>query len=355
MSAFIIWLMVSGLVMIALYAVYSLLLSGQRQPAFNRTVLVLIYVFSFSSLFLFSLFEPGYDADGSIRVVGISSFSTSGLRSAGMWLKALLAIYLVGATVMFMRRLWGQICLMKIIARGEKIFRDGYTIVVSDDRSMATFSWWKYIVMNRSDFEEGADMVIAHEQSHLAARHWIDLLVADFALIVQWFNPASWLMRDELKDIHEFQADERVVALGYDRQAYQLMLIGKAVGRRVSFVGNSLNHGKLKRRLAMMTAAHSRLTVRSRALLMLPVMALLAVGVNSVYGKEVFGMIDRVVEFSDAKTVIVGLDEPDSPIYIVDGEEIESSAINTVDPSAIKSITVRKDQSPNGTIYIKTK
>lgn len=355
MSAFIIWLMVSGLVMIALYAVYSLLLSGQRQPAFNRTVLLLIYVFSFSSLFLFSLFEPGYDADGSIRVVGVSSFSTSGLRSAGMWLKALLAIYLVGATVMFVRRLWGQICLMRIIARGEKIFRDGYTLVVSDDRSMATFSWRKYIVMNRSDFEEGADMVIAHEQSHLAARHWIDLLVADFALIVQWFNPAAWLMRDELKDIHEFQADERVVALGYDRQAYQLMLIGKAVGRRVSFVGNSLNHGKLKRRLAMMMLRRPARLVRSRAAVMLPVLLLLAMGINSGYGKEVCSMIDNALAIYETKPVSDGLGNQDSPTVIVDGKEIESSAINDIDPSTIKVIKVRKDQSPNGTIYIKTK
>lgn len=354
MAEFIIWLMVSGLVMIALYGVYGLLLSRQRQPSFNRAVLLAIYAAAFMSPFVFRLFASSASPSAAVEVVAVESVSKADMNAAAMWMKVLLAVYAAGVTVIVMRRLWGQICLMRIIARGEKIERDGYVIVISDDASMATFSWRKYIVMNRADYEDGAEMVIAHELSHLGHRHWIDLLVADTVLAVQWFNPAAWMMRDELKDIHEFQADDQVVAQGFERQAYQLMLISKAVGRKVSFVGNSLNHGKLKRRLAMMKARRQGRSSKSRAAIMIPVLALLAVAVNSNAGKGLCRTIVRVEEFDTEKTFMIGPGENKPAIY-VDGDEIESPELENIDPSTIKSISVRKDNSDNGTIYITTK
>lgn len=355
MGAFIVWLLVSAIVMMMLYGVYSLFLSRQRQPSFNRGVLLSVYALSFVSLFLFrNISFSTADPSASITVIGVESVSHNELHAARLWLQVLLCVYFVGAVLMTIRRLWAQFCLMRIIARGEKISRDGHVLVVSDDNTLATFSWRKYIVMNRADYEEGAEMVMAHELSHLAHRHWIDLLVADVALIIQWFNPAAWMMRDDLKDIHEYQADDSVVAQGFDRQSYQLLLIGKAVGRRVSFVGNSFNQGKLKRRLAMMGTRRSGAAVRSRAAMMLPIIMLLALGVNSGYGRELCGMIDLALAAPPA-AVHVDLDETDAPALFVNGERIEQDAINSIDPSTIKVISVRKDQSPNGTIYIETK
>lgn len=355
MGEFIVWLMVTAIVMMTLYGVYSLLLSRQRQPSFNRGVLLSIYALSFVSLFLFrNISISTADPSASITVVGVESISHNELHAMRLWIRVLLCVYFAGVVLMAIRRLWAQFCLMRIIARGEKISRDGHVFVISDDNTLATFSWRKYIVMNRADYEEGAEMVMAHELSHLAHRHWIDLLVADVALIVQWFNPAAWMMRDDLKDIHEYQADDSVVAQGFDRRAYQLLLISKAVGRRVSFVGNSFNQGKLKRRLAMMCADRSGAYTRSRSAVMFPIIMLLALGVNSGYGRDLCNMINLALTDSKNKTINIGAGENDTPIIFVDGKQIEQGAINDIDPATIKSITVRKDQSP-GTISIKTK
>lgn len=34
--------------------------------------------------------------------------------------------------------------------------------------------------------------------------------------LFQWFNPASWLLKQELQNIHEYEADECVINQGID-------------------------------------------------------------------------------------------------------------------------------------------
>lgn len=82
---------------------------------------------------------------------------------------------------------------------------------------------------------------------HVRSRHWIDLLIAQAVCVVNWFNPAAWLMRDELMLVHEYQADMAVIDHGHDPQEYQMLLIKKAVGSRFPSLANSLNHSKLKK------------------------------------------------------------------------------------------------------------
>lgn len=353
MSDFIIWLIVSGLMMMALYACYSVMLAGHRQPAFNRTILMGIYLLSFSSFFIFKLFKYLFVATRPVVITGVGSISKAEITTGGWWLKILLLIYASGAVIILLRCTWGYITIFRILAKGEHINRKNYVLVISEDNKMATFSWWKYIVINRKYYKEDADMILAHERSHLEYNHWLDLIVADFALIVEWFNPAAWLMRDELKETHEFQADERVLKAGYDPQIYQLMLISKAVGKRVSFVGNSLNNGKLKRRLTMMNRQCSTKLIRSRVAVMLPVIALLSIAFNSSFARQFCTSIDLMVRSGDNPVTVKG--DAESPIFILDGNEIPSGSINDINPSEIKSITVKKDQSKNGIIYIETK
>ena len=95
-------------------------------------------------------------------------------------------------------------------------------------------------------------MIIAHERAHIAGAHWLDLIVAQVVAIAMWYNPAAWLMREELKTVHEYLADDSVLATGVDARQYQLLLIKKAVGTRFQSLANSLNHSKLKKRVTMM-------------------------------------------------------------------------------------------------------
>ena len=110
----------------------------------------------------------------------------------------------------------------------------------------------KFVVISEKDLKENGEEILTHEYAHIRKRHSIDLLIADICIFFQWFNPASWLLKQELQNIHEFEADESVIAQGIDAKKYQLLLIKKAVGTRLYSMANSFNHSSLKKRITMM-------------------------------------------------------------------------------------------------------
>ncbi|MDE6368363.1 MAG: M56 family metallopeptidase [Muribaculaceae bacterium] len=355
MGEYIVWLLVSAVTMIALYACYCLLLSRQRQATFNRAVILAIYVVSFLALPVYRLLDVPVIDDGEIRVIGVSTISKTSMELNMIWLHIAFWVYVAGAVVMLMRRIWSQITMMRLIANGERSERDGYEIVTVDDDNLSPFSWRKYVVVGRHDCDDDLDMIITHEMSHLKARHWIDLLVADVVQIVQWFNPVAWMMRDELKDIHEFQADERVVSAGYDVRKYQLMLIGKVIGRKVCFAGNNLSHGKLKRRLSMMNVKPSGKYIRLRVMAFVPLVMALAVFANNTKCKIFCGHIVSAYNYRAVRTMDVDSNNSDGPAVFVDGKRVSSDDLNQINPSDIRAITVRKNINPAGEIYVETK
>ena len=64
-------------------------------------------------------------------------------------------------------------------------------------------------------------------------------------LLVYWFNPVVWLLKRELQEVHEFEADNGVINTGIDATKYQLLLVKKAVGTRLYSMANGFNHSKL--------------------------------------------------------------------------------------------------------------
>ena len=132
----------------------------------------------------------------------------------------------------------------------------------------------KYIVISEADLEENGREILIHETAHISNHHSVDLLVADLCIFFQWFNPASWLLKQELQNIHEYEADETVIKEGVDAKQYQLLLIKKAVGTRLYSMANSFNHSKLKKRITMMLKEKSNPWARLKYLYVLPLAAI---------------------------------------------------------------------------------
>ncbi len=105
-----------------------------------------------------------------------------------------------------------------------------------------------------------------------------------------WYNPASWLMRRELRNVHEYQADNSVLAGGADTRSYQMLLIEKAAGVRLQSLANSLDHSNLSKRITMMYKQNRRAS-RLRVLALLPALLVAAAAVNN---SAVASALDRV-------------------------------------------------------------
>lgn len=146
--------------------------------------------------------------------------------------------------------------------------------------------------MNRVDYEAYGAMILAHERHHIAAGHRYDLMLAQAVIILNWFNPAAWLMRDELRAVHEYQADMAVLGSGASEREYQLLLIAKSVGHRISSLANSLNHSKIKKRITMMLTHDRALRHRWHTMAVVPAVALALVMLDIPAVASVLGSVD---------------------------------------------------------------
>jgi len=73
--------------------------------------------------------------------------------------------------------------------------------------------------------ENETKQILTHELTHVRQGHSFDVLAGELLSIVCWFNPASWLMKREIRQNLEFLADSNVLESGIDTKTYQYYLL----------------------------------------------------------------------------------------------------------------------------------
>lgn len=140
------------------------------------------------------------------------------------------------------------------------------------------FSFLNYIFWNRNIniHTETGQQIFQHELVHVQEKHSLDKLFVQLILALFWWNPVYWLIRNELKMIHEFIADKKAVGQS-DTSAFAAMILQTAYPQH-SFnnLGNQFFQSSIKRRLTMLTKQNnSKLSYVSR-IVALPLIAFLA-------------------------------------------------------------------------------
>lgn len=180
--------------------------------------------------------------------------------------------YTMGAVGVFLFFVYSFGRLWHLI-HGKPVQREGSFRLVILPGKVCSFSWWKYIVMSEEDYRQDGSLILIHEKMHLSYYHTLDLGWMHCLLIFHWFNPMTWVLWQELRDLHEYEADEGVISSGVNMVQYQLLLVKKAVGTRLYSMANGFDHSKLKNRIGMMLKKRSNGWVRLRMLLAVPVAA----------------------------------------------------------------------------------
>lgn len=284
MGAIFVFVLVSAVVLASLYLVYKWLLSSENQPTANRVLLLSFYLVA--PVVALSLMRGG--AGGShpeiaffgLELAGVQEAAPAAHAPAVPWAGIAVALWLAGVVLCLLRLLVQLIALRRLARACEPCEIDGVKVFVCD-RKLAPFSLGESIFISRTDMNQDCAMILCHERAHIARRHSVDLIVAALVSAVEWFNPAAWLMMDELKTVHEYEADRAVLLSGTDARAYQILLTKKAVGGSFPAIANSLNHSKLKKRITMMQKSQSRRWRLVRALALLPAVAAAAFVINT--------------------------------------------------------------------------
>ena len=279
-----IYLIVSAISLALMVTVYRLTLSRTTFHGFNRFVLLatlalaaVVPVMHFQSIssrasapINYMLGEIMVYADGTS---GVNTMQTTESGSSISILSVITVVYLAGVIFCLLRIAIGILSSEIICHRRSRMLADGSRLVITE-RNYAPFSWRNCIVISRKDYESNGAMIIAHEQAHVHHHHSFDLILAQLFCAVQWFNPAAWMLRRSLMEVHEFEADASVLEDGFDGRRYQICLVRAALQGSFATTTNNFSNCSTKKRIVMMNRHSTNPWARLRALLMLPVVAL---------------------------------------------------------------------------------
>lgn len=310
MGTFLVYILKSAACLAVFYLFYKLLMSRDTFHRFNRFALLGLLVLSS----LLPLVEASVNSPAAVQETMLTleqlllladiqpegeSMAAATPSATVLWLRAALLVYLTGIVFFIVRNLCSLARLGRLICQGKREALNSYlpdrkeknVRLVVHDHDIAPFSWMHWIVIARKDLEENGREILIHELAHIRNRHSWDLLLADLCIFVQWFNPAAWLLKQELQNIHEYEADETVLREGVNARNYQMLLIKKAVGTRLYSMANSFNHSSLKKRITMMLKEKSNPWARAKYLYILPLAAL---AVTAFARPEVSAVADEI-------------------------------------------------------------
>ena len=359
MGAFFVYILKSSVCLAVFYLFYRLLLSKETFHRFNRFALLGILLLSCIVPFMeVTVKEPTevhqqfLTFEELLLTVGVSPVEEAGnimLVSDFTWREMLLLVYLSGIVFFLIRTVWSLFRMLHLIRDSRIVSRENGITIIAHRKNIAPFSWMKFVLISETDLLENGTEILVHEVAHIRKRHSIDLLVADICIFFQWFNPASWLLKQELQNIHEYEADECVINQGIDAKKYQLLLIKKAVGTRLYSMANSFNHSKLKKRITMMLKEKSSPWARLKYLYVLP---LAAIAITAFARPEVSTELDEIsaVKVNDLTAIVKAEEVKSAEILSEDGIKVKGRVLDEEYSSGIIGANVLIKGSTIGTV-----
>ena len=280
MTEFLIYQGKAAIALAVFYMFYRLLLSKETFHRFNRIVLLGTAALSFILPLCVITFKkvvvlPAMTASSETVVSEVTETVTMVPEaSEPIWPIILCIIFGLGALTVLTNTVISIIGIRRIISSGSsQTLESGETLIITENDT-APFSWMKYIVISREDYESGYSQILTHEKAHIALRHSSDILFVDMITALQWFNPAIWMLKADLRALHEFEADDAVLRSGANIKEYQYLLIRKAVSKSGYSVANSFNHSTLKARITMMLNKKSSRMSAWKALYVIPLVGI---------------------------------------------------------------------------------
>lgn len=350
MESFLYYLLRTSILMALFYGLYKVFFSNNTFHNVNRFSLIfMLLMISVLPFFRFNLIPEKKQGPVTetlfmdFSFIPATEFVEIQPHVEIPWMPILIVLFAMGFLFTFIRYLIGLGQIVGVIHKSEKQTIDSHTVLCVTDKTIAPFSWMKYIVLSRKELLTDHQAVISHESAHIHLRHSFDMVFFDIFTCLFWFNPFSWLLRREIQSVHEYQADERVLNDGVDSIQYQLLLIRKSVGEYKFALANNFRQRDLYKRITMMKKIKTDSRMKWNYAMVLPVLflAMVALSVpklNASIPEEKSGQMvekDKVGKEVDEKEVTVPVQTGDSVIISLESVDMNT---NPLDPGRTKIV-----------------
>lgn len=270
-NMFFIYLTQSALSIVILLIAYKAFFANQSYFNINRITLLAIIGFGFFGPLLAAAFYsgiewanvqvPGGQIAGNAITNTLNEFIVRPGNNDGVTiLQVVLLIYTVGVALQFFRFTFHFNKLMRLYLKSKKVKSQQFTYVFLPEGS-ASFSFFNWLFLDRSLIENdsGSNQIIAHEKIHSIQKHSIDILLLEFLLIWQWFNPFVYLLKKSVIENHEYLADRGTLNTMKGLSEYKLLLLQNILYQGNYALTNNFSYSLIKKRLKMMEKEKSKL------------------------------------------------------------------------------------------------
>lgn len=311
-----------------LYGYYHLFLRNNRFHQYNRFYLLVIIVASavlplvkipVTVQQIDNIVYQSIEAVQSSVAVVASGFHES--KNSISLSTILYVLYLVLAIVFITRIVLSVRSIYRLKKQSTSIQVEDIVFIQTThpDAPFSFFRWlfWHHKIRIHS---ESGQQVLRHEMYHINKKHTWDLLFIEVATAVFWFNPVFYMIRRELKTIHEFLADDYATS-GRDTKQYAGLLLTRAFDTNNLQLVNPFFHNQLKRRIAMLTKSKKPAYQYLRKLMVLPLTAVAVLLFAFTYNKEIKevkkSVEEKIAAIEDVK-IPIDFSESDKAFMIKD-------------------------------------
>ncbi len=208
-----------------------------------------------------------------------------------------LAAYLLGLVIVAAKFLMGIARIYRLYSTGEKERKKNFTLVRTDKLHLP-FSFYNCVfISNKLPLKEKINTILEHELCHINERHTFDVLLVELIKIAFWCSPPIYLYKKELKQVHEYIADNVTLAHEDKKEYGQLLLGQSSSGIELSLTHQFFN-SHLKKRIQMMNQKKSSKKALVSYLALVPLLLLLGLSFSSYVGDNTNGDLGREIELS---------------------------------------------------------
>jgi hypothetical protein len=159
--------------------------------------------------------------------------------------------------------------------------KDGFSLIKLKGEN-CPYSFGKYIFINPDLYDkETFNQILAHEKIHAKQKHTFDILLAELALTLQWFNPFAWSYRKEIEQNLEYLTDDMIVShVNIEKTSYQLNLLRISNAQSLFNITSYYNQSQIKNRIIMMNKRKSHFSSMGKYIFLAPILGVLCCILN---------------------------------------------------------------------------
>jgi len=258
------YLLEANLYLVIFYGFYRLFLHHDTFYGLNRYYLI----FSSVLAFMLPFFQLGFLKKEVL--ISYATFTELPETPSLFTLEnGLLLLYGIISVGLIIKICIGLRRLQSIVRKAKKTRENGITLIEIENSKMA-FSFFNFLFIDPELDQKTT--ILKHEMVHIKQKHSLDILLFELIQISSWFNPITYLIKNDIKLIHEYLADEVTTNKDIAKYEYAMFLIQNSYGnQKVSLTNHFFNSSLLKNRISMLNQTKSAKWARLKLLFIIPI------------------------------------------------------------------------------------